>query len=205
MKIKKKHLTLLEVIISLFLIGIILTFLFGFFAKIMKVEKNIEVKKEKIFETNHLHARLNYIFSNIYLGNFIDESPFYTKYDSNKNVILFINFDNKVDIDPNYSLDVRATLFIDDDKNLCLKLFSKGNENETREEIIFKNVNKLEYKFLANKDLKIEKYRLEKISENINWYKYWSKKAENVPSCVYIKINDSLDFAFFLPSHHVKM
>jgi hypothetical protein len=205
MKTKKNNLTLLEVIISLFLIGLILTFLFGFFAKIMKIEKNIEQKKEKIFETNHFHSKLNYILSNIYLGNFIDQSSFYTKYDSNKNIILFINFDNKVDIDPSYSLDVQAKIFIDDNKELCLQIFSKENENESRKEILYKNVEKLEYKFLANKDPKVEKYISENISENINWYNYWPKKAQHIPVCVYIKINNLLDFAFFLPSSHAKM
>ncbi len=207
--IKKNNFTLLEIIISLFLMSIIITFLFGSFSKIMKLEKNIEEKKEKILKINHLQIRLNQVFSNIYQGDFINQSPFYTKRAKNFNgLILYMSYDNKIDSDANFSSVLRAKLFIDENKNLCLQTFSRDKNQAPRIEILLKNVKGIEYKFLAKNDSKLEKYKLQNVSKNWAWYKSWSKKALFLPSSIKIKIikNDGdLDFAFFLPAMHVKI
>lgn len=204
--IKKNNFTLLEIIISLFLITIIITFLFGFFSKIMKLEKNIEEKKSKILAINHAQIRLTQVFSNIYQGDFITSSPFYTKNAQNtKGLILYISYDNKIDSDANFSLVLKAKLFVNENKNLCLETTSRDENQKPRVEILLKNVKKIEYEFLSNSDLKLKKYKLDRISKNICWYKFWPKKAEFLPSAIKIKINNNLDFAFFLPARHVKM
>lgn len=204
--IKKNNFTLLEIIISLFLITIIITFLFGFFSKIMKLEKNIEEKKTKILAINHAQIRLTQVFSNVYQGDFITSSPFYTKNSQNtKALTLYIRYDNKIDSEANFSLVVSAKLFVDENKNLSLETYSRDEDEKPRVEVLLKNVKKIEYNFLSNSDLKLKKYKLDGISKNIYWYKYWPKKAEFLPSAIKIKINNNLDFAFFLPARHVKM
>ncbi|NGX34532.1 MAG: hypothetical protein K1060chlam1_00885 [Candidatus Anoxychlamydiales bacterium] len=205
-KIKKNNFTLLEVMISLFLITIIITFLFGFFSKIMKLEKNIEEKKIKILAINHTQIRLTQVFSNVYQGDFINKSSFYTQNAKNsKRPILHISYDNKIDSNPNFSLVVRAKLYIDRNKNLCLKTFSRDQDQTPRKEILLKNVEKIEYNFLSNAHQNLKRSKLLEVSKNIYWYHSWPKKAGFLPSTIKIKINNHLDFAFFLPTIHVKL
>jgi len=203
-KMKKHNFTLLEVMISLFLITIIITFLFGFFSKIMKLEKNIEEKRAKILAINNTQIRLAQVFSNIYQGNFINKSPLYTKNNKNStNPILHIKYDNKIDSEANFSLVVSAIIYVDKNKNLCLKTFSRDKKQKpSRKEILLKNVRKIEYSFLSKVNKKLKKHEFR---ENIYWYNSWPKKATFLPFAIKIKINNNLDFAFFLPTIHVKM
>ncbi|NGX48705.1 MAG: hypothetical protein K940chlam5_00295 [Candidatus Anoxychlamydiales bacterium] len=207
--IKKKNFTLLEIIISLFLITIIITFLFGFFSKIMKLEKNIEEKKSKILAINHAQIRLTQVFSNVYQSDFITKSPFYTKNSQNsKGLVVYITYDNKIDSDPNFSLIVKAKLFVNDNNELRLETFSRDENQKSRVETLLKGVKRIEYEFLSNSDSKLKKYKSKKSSKNICWFNFWPKKIELLPSAIKIKIikNEySLDFAFFLPARHVKI
>lgn len=208
--LKKNNFTLLEVIISLSLITIIITFLFGFFSKVMKIEKIIEKKKLEILAINQTQIKLTQVFSNVYQGDFINQKPFYTKDVKNpKGPVLYLSYDNKIDSDANFSLIVKAKLFIDNKKNLCLHSFSRDeNEKKPREDILLKDVDKIEYNFLAKSDIKLKKHKLNNFSEKICSYNFWPKKAETLPFAIKIKIiknKDSLDFAFFLPGSHVKM
>ncbi|NGX52272.1 MAG: hypothetical protein KR126chlam5_00568 [Candidatus Anoxychlamydiales bacterium] len=207
--IKKNNFTLLEVIISLFLITIIITFLFGFFSKIMNLEKNIEEKKTKILAINHAQVRLTQVFSNVYQSAFITKSPFFTKNSQNsKGLILYITYDNKIDSDPNFSLIVKAKLFVNDINELCLETYSRDENQGPRTETLLKGVKRIKYKFLSNSDSKLKKYKSKKSLKNICWFNFWPKKAEILPSAIKIKITKneySLDFAFFLPVRHVNI
>jgi len=206
MYIKKRFFTLIEVIVSLSLITIILTFLFGYFSKITKVEQDIEDLKKIVYKQNHLHIRLNNIFANLYAKEF-DENVFYTKFEKNKkNLSLIINFDNGIDPDPNFSEIVKAEIFIDKKNDLILEIWPNDKKiKTTRKELLFSNVNKLEYKFLSCSDLQMKKSVLEQITDSVFWYDSWPKEKKSLPSVIYVKLNNNLDFAFFLPSQNVKI
>lgn len=206
---KKNNFTLLEMIVSMFLISIIITCLFNFFSKMTKLEKTIEDKKTKIHEIHHAQIRLNQVFSNIYQGDFINGSSFYTKNKKDfKHLVLYISYDNKTDSDPNFSSTVKGSIYINENKELCLETLSRDEHQESRVEILLKNVKGIEYQFLANSNSNLKKYKLKDISKNISWYKIWPQKANILPSSIKIKIiknDNSLDFAFFLPAQHVNM
>lgn len=205
MHIKKRFFTLIETIVALFLITIILTFLFGYFSKITKTEKEIEDIKNIVYQKNHLHIRLNNIFSQINIKDF-DQSPFYTKYENEKNLSLNLYFDNGVDPDPNFSDIIKAKIFIDKKKNLWLYIWARDKKiKDPKKELLLTNVDKIEYKFLASKDIQIQKYIIDKITDDYFWYGFWPKDKKRPPSVILIKINEKLDFAFFLPHRDVKI
>lgn len=201
MYFKKRYFTLIEVIVSLSLITIIITFLFGYFTKITKVEHEIEHLKKIVYTKSNLQIRLNNIFSQLYSKD-MNQSPFYTELEKNKkNMTLFINFDNGVDPDPNYSDIIKAKIYLDDKNNLVLEMFSKDKKTKaSRKEILYSNIKNIEYKFLSQSDLQIKSYMTEEINESFSWYNFWPEDRKNLPSVIYLKINSNLDFAFFLPS-----
>ena len=206
MKIKKINFTLIEVIVSLFLITIIMSFLFGYFSKITKVEKNIEDIKVIVFEKNHAHIRLNHIFSQMVSD--IDE-PFNSEYENDSsNLSLNFCFDNGVDPDPIFSSIQRGKVFIDKDHNLCLEIRPKDKKVDLiRKETLIKNVKNISYRFLDSKNELLKNHidTERSISNDIFWYNFWPKKAGSSPSVIYVEINNSLNFAFFLPAGNVKI
>ncbi len=206
MYIKKRFFTLIEVIVSLTLITIVITILFGYFTKISKVEQEIEDIKKIVYKKSNLQIRLNNIFAQLYSKDF-NQIPFYTEVEKNeKNLSLCINFDNGVDPDPNFSDVVKAKIFIDKNSNLILEIWSKDKKTKiTRKEILFTAVNNLEYKFLSSNDLQMKSYEIEKITDTLYWYNFWPKERNTTPSVIYMKINKDLDFAFFLPSQGAKI
>lgn len=204
---REKHLfTLIEVIISLFLITLVITFLFGFFTRIAKAEKQIEEIKKEVYQKNNFQIHLSNIFTQLYSKNY-DQSPFYTEYDKNKkNLCLHVNFDNGVDPDPNYSHIIEAKIYVDEKNDLILEMFSKDEKTKiSRRKILFTNIKKFKCKFLSCNDLDMKPYIIEQINNNYFWYNFWPEKNKGVPFVVYIKINNDPDFAFFLPSQGVKI
>ncbi|MBN2479018.1 MAG: hypothetical protein JXA94_02195, partial [Parachlamydiales bacterium] len=170
------------------------TFLLIYFININKIEKKVEISKKEIFEKNHLHVRLGYIFSEIKPNNL--KNAFYLEEEKNKKA-LFVIFDNKVDPDPNFSGYMQGKIFINDKNDLMLKISSLEDENiKPREEILYKNVKKLEYRFLAISDNKLKTYLKEDVTKNLSWYNFWPEDKKSLPSSICIKVNDA-DFAFF--------
>jgi hypothetical protein len=188
MKIKKRFFSLIEVIITLFLSALIITSLFSFFKNVMKIENDIEKAKKIAFQNENLHIRLTQIFFEIKSSDlYLDEN----------NELYFI-FDNGIDKIAKYSNKVFAKLAIKDN-NLTLfisnKYIDEKNKN-IREEILFKNVKNLEYKFLAKKDEKL-KVKKDFASNDLYWHYQWPKDFKKMPICIYIKIND-LKYNFFI-------
>ena len=62
---RKKSFTLIEVSIALFIIGILLSFLFNFFAQIIKVEKKIKITQHDLIEREHFQVKIKNILSKI--------------------------------------------------------------------------------------------------------------------------------------------
>lgn len=186
MKIKKNF-TLLEVIIALFLISIILSFIFTFFSNLTKIEKNIEATKKEIYERNFLYIKLNNIFTNL-------KDQFFTTDENNKLTFNFL-YDAKVDLNPNFSSIINGKLYIDEKDDLILESISNDKKDEKRKEILFHKVKKIEAKFLANDS--DTNYLKEKVSSNINWYFFWPKEKKTIPSIIHLKINNQ-EYVFFL-------
>jgi hypothetical protein len=199
---KKRYFTLIEVIVSLLLIGIIMTLFFGYFTKISKAEIEIDGLKKIVYQRGNFQVRLNNIFAQLYSKD-LNESAFYTEYEKNdKNLCFNISFDNGVDPDPNYSNIVKAKIYVDKTKDLILEIFSKDKKTKiTRQEILFSKINSFECQFLSSADeLKMKTYEIEKISDNLFWYNFWPKERKSLPSAVLIKIDKNVNFAFFLPN-----
>jgi type II secretory pathway component PulJ len=188
MKIKKRFFSLIEVIIALFLSAIIITSLFSFFKNVMKIESDVENAKKTAFQNENLHIRLNQIFFDI------KNSDFYL----DENNELYFIFDNGIDKIAKYSNEVFAKLALKDN-NLTLFISDKyldENNKDFREEVLFKNVKKLEYKFLAKKDEKL-KVKKDFVSNDLYWHYQWLKDFKKLPIYINLNVND-LEYNFFI-------
>ncbi len=200
MKVKRRHLTLIEVLISLFLTGIIITMLFSYFSKIIKIDAKIENVKKDVYKKENVQIRLNTVFSQITPKKIFEENPFYTTHNKNSPV-LHCTFDNGVDIDPLFSGPVLAKIYIKNN-NLMLTYYPlkkrKANAIQ-REEILLENVKNYELKFLAKKDDNIKNIKTEHAADGLKWYFSWPKEKNDLPFAVLITLNKDLKFVFFMP------
>lgn len=196
---KKRAFTLIEVIISMSLLTLVITFLFGYFTKISKIEMDIENVKKIVYEKSNFHLRLMNICSQL---SSKDKENFFAKFEKNfKTANLFFNFDNGIDPDPNYSDIIKAKIYVDKNSNLILEMFSKDTKTkQTRKEIIYTNVTSIEYKFLSYSDIQMTPYLVEQVTDNLCWYNFWPETKKNIPTTFLIKINKKHDFVFFLPT-----
>ena len=97
---KKNYFSLIEIVISIFLISIILIFLFKHFSNLIKLENNLKIIKENNFQKSFLHSRLSYVFNQIN----IEKPIFFSEFDkNNKFISLNFEYDNGSDPSPNFS------------------------------------------------------------------------------------------------------
>lgn len=173
----KKNFTLIELIVSLFLISTILFVLFKFFISISKVEISFEKSKKEIFFKNRMNVKLNTIFSKLSSKTF----KFYTE-----NRSLFFEYDRGIDPDPAFSAIISSSLFINKKKELILRIYSSDNKS-LKDEVLAKNIKDLSFEFIYKKNGKIKTKS------------HWSKKKKELPSIIKIKLDKNI-FAFFSPN-----
>jgi hypothetical protein len=195
--IKKRNLSLLEVCVSLFIIAILLSLVFGYFSQVVLVENKIKKAQSDVLICQHLQIKLKQIFSNVIpLPSSTDESIFFTE---KKLSSINFAFDNGIDPDPRFSGPVIGKLFFESN-NLKLDIFPIDQKQKIKKsEILIKNISKAEFKFL-NKSSKTNKWK---------WITQWSKEKNSLPPMIKLKLAKKIDganmtkkvkFAFFLPS-----
>jgi hypothetical protein len=164
------------------------------------MEKEVDDFKKNVYERCDLHIRLNNIFTHLSQETSLDIPSFYTDYEKNyDNPSLFFTFDAGIDPDPYFSSILDGKLFIDK-KNLILEIFPKDKKRDSRKEILIKNINTIEYKFLSYDPGNSSEIK-EKVTDIFNWYHLWPKEKKTNPAIIYIKINNKFDFVFFLETN----
>jgi type II secretory pathway pseudopilin PulG len=197
-------LTLLEVIIALALLAILLSVSFSFFRQISI--KNIEIQKlkQKISERQHFQTRLSQVFSELTHDTSSSEAGqesfcFYSDSinESRSSALIFI-FNQDIDTDPDFCNKVKAKLYLNLKKQLCLNIrpcHEQKTETAFREEVLLENIDAINFQFFDP-----EKNTLEPD---------WEKKNTELPPLMKIEIKPSdkeeaFDFNFFFPqSNHI--
>ena len=144
MKIARRSpLTLIEVSIAFGLIALIVFILFSSFKNSVYLSREVEQIKPKVIERQLIYQRLIQVFS------FSD--PNSIEQDKESNEISF-TYENGVDPSLTYSGRVKARIFLDRNKNLILETFPLSETSPTRKEILFKEIEELEWD-LSMKDI----------------------------------------------------
>ena len=171
MKAKKKSsLTLLEVSIALFLTGILLTTLVSLYRdwliSFQKVQKE-EVLAHKYLFLKHRLTQISSLLAK-------REDPIFFSLEENIEGFpaLCVSYDNAPDPDPSFNGPVTSTLYVDSQKNLCLKTVSK--KNEIRLEILFHPISSFSLSYFD-------------LQTNL-WRDDWPKSFNEIPLWVRFKI-----------------
>lgn len=204
---KKRAILLFEILISLSLTAILLTFLFSFFVESTRMEARLEKARAQVMARHHLQTRLQHVLSSLDRGAM--GAPLYTQqFDREKQESLVAIFDNGIDPDPAFSGSIKGRIFLDEKNHLCLvsQPMNEESSKTERKEILFSAIDRFDLEFLSTKTSsehgKSEQMR--QITPNLVWRSLWPKSQTQAPSiirlCVYEeKKREPIRFAFILP------
>jgi type II secretory pathway pseudopilin PulG len=194
---KKRAFLLIEILISLALMSILLSFLFTAMSRSSHFKAKIDKARSVLIERQHLQIRLQDLFLAI------QDASLYTKsLHKEKRESLIAIFDHGIDPDPAFSGPILSRIYLDESHNLCLALWPLEDEKKKllwRNEILLKNVDDYQFQFLGGKTGK----NLVVVNSELAWHSHWSKKQSANPSMIRLLVQSQgvpLSFAFFLAS-----
>ncbi len=186
---RKRSLTLLEVVIALGLAAILLTTLFGFYRQLFLARANIQKNKETVLQRVWVQQRLAQVFEKAEAE--IEEDKglvFYTaEHPHATGPALHFYYDHGMDPDPDYCGTLKAMLYLTPQKELMLQV------GPARKEVLLQGASQLQFAFFDPK---------EKI-----WQTGWGEKNEVLPPMVKLTIKTEKEdpFVFFLPGAFKKI
>lgn len=189
----KKPALLFEVLIGLFLTGIIVVFLFRSLSQMTRETASLKTLHQRLDERQKFHARLQDLFLSISSG---EEHTLETRVSSKESIpLLAFIYDYGIDPDPNFSGLCQGKLFLDPEKRLCLVTSPLGEEKIWRKEVLLSSVSQHRWLFPScSYDSKTGKGK-------VVWKPDWEEKL--LPSAIRLEIvsaEEETEYGFFLPS-----
>lgn len=209
---RKSYMTLLETLIAISLLSILLVFVFGFFRELSELTRLSEKSQKESFQMRYLESRLGFIFERL-----VNENEnrgkrnssntrtfyFYTQpalQDFSQSPSLIFTFNNEVRLDPTFSGDVLARLYVDLDHRLCLAIWPlhvSQPHQFLQEEVLLDQVANVSYSFYAAPERvqndkaiitggKIDTEK--KTPEKDKWQPEWALSYEQMPSIMKITV-----------------
>jgi hypothetical protein len=190
-KKQRSSFTLLEVIVSMVLVSIVLTFVFTFFRQILTMKTQSFALKEKILNLEYFHARLTHLFDHFHE----QENCLVAKiiHDHAHGPALLIQCDNGIHPNPAFSGLCYHMLFKTRDHRLCLCTWSKNDIEQI--DTLLTQIKDFSCEFFADKQ----------------WHTTWPIDKKNNSLPYMIKISFQLngdnekwqDFIFSLSSNEI--
>jgi len=140
---KKRPLTLIEVMIALGVASLLLAVMFPYLRETMRVKKNLEVEKTFVFSKAHVQQRLATLLSKT-----TPSDTFKTVQEKGEPFELCFTFDNGYDFEENFRNSVTGHLYLEKGK-----LFFKtvGKEEAERREVLLDGIKRIDFKFTSAK------------------------------------------------------
>ncbi len=189
---------MLEILISLSLLSILLSFLFTSIARSAEFETKIDRARKELLERQRLQTRLQDLFLSA------ENSSLYTKkLPGDEKESLIAIFDNGIDPDPAFSGKVIARVYRDVDRNLSLAIWphpvkkKNGTSLPWRNEILLSDIDAFEFLFLGKKAPDLP------VNAEFAWESLWPSNRKENPSMVRLTIQQNgnpLSYAFFFSS-----
>ncbi|MBS4164727.1 Uncharacterized protein PRO82_002058 [Candidatus Protochlamydia amoebophila] len=232
-KHRKQYFTLLETLIAILLLSLLLTLIFGFFRELSLIDTWTEEREKESFQMRYMETRLNYLFQRLVNENqgTIRRFYFYTQppddHISDAPSLIF-TFNNETRANPNFSTDILARLYVDQQHRLALAMwpiYSDKPYQEMQKEILLENVARINFGFYAPPERfsnihpvnPMQPYPEKKTPEKNRWHQEWFKTYSQMPSILRLEVHvatnsqalnkraDKIEtkilmFAFVLPS-----
>lgn len=162
-KIKKRFMTLLELLIGMALTMLLLSTLTYFYQEIQQLNSAAERTQKEIFQLQYAESRLNGIIPKI-LSEKKNSSPFFFLSNNlngllaDNNPSLVFHFETGTDLDSSRAVSSLGRLYLDRQNRLCLATWSdpedwtSQNPPSAHIEVLMENVRSLQFLFFVAPD-----------------------------------------------------
>lgn len=194
---KKRAFTLIEIMISMSLVSILLTFLAYTYYEINLLNIFTEKTEKKAFQLRYLENRLYQIIPNV-LSSKNRDHIFFSSHSCENflksgNPYLIFSFDNAINIiDSNFSNHVIGRLFLDREGKLILTIMPNVEKLELKDnipiskEVLMENVKSLNFSFFSWNQKSEEQN--ENMLQKGEWVSYWKQEYQQLPALLKIKL-----------------
>ncbi len=198
--IKKRYISLLELMIAISLTLIILTTLSFFYDQTFRINRKMDAAQNEAFKLLYVETRLANVFPKIFAPseNKDIEFIFFTTDEAGKGQNLIFSFDNNVKLDKTMSFNVIGRLYLDEKGNLILatwparKRWKEGELPTMKKEILVENIDSLQFQFFDLED------------ELKGWVSVWPKdKGKKLPPVLKVILkrkDEEIVYAYHMPN-----
>lgn len=143
-KHKRRHITLIEVLLSFGLIAIIVGSLLMYLRRIIFLQAKLQMVEREVLSRAHIQQQLHYLFSRLEYGK---DAEFFTVVGENGPELHF-SFDNKIDIDRSFSGKVQG-IIRSRDEQLVVEIRPLITDEVVRECVIAEKVSSVAWRFIS--------------------------------------------------------
>lgn len=143
-KQKRRHITLIEVLLSFGLIAIIVGSLLMYLRRIIFLQAKLQIVEREVLSRAHIQQQLHYFFSHLEYGK---DAEFFTVVGQHEPELHFF-FDNKIDIDRAFSGKVKGIIRRRDEQ-LVIEIRSLITDQVVRECVIAGKVDSVAWRFIS--------------------------------------------------------
>lgn len=144
--IRKRSLSLIEVVIALALTSLLLSVLFQGYRQLPIAQKKAQAISSKILSLKKVDQTLSSLFSNVIPQVNDDKPTLYTVMIPESHFpALFLTYFGEIDPDPDFSELVQGALFVSRDHELCFTTWGKGEKSRT--DLLLTGISSLSFSF----------------------------------------------------------
>jgi hypothetical protein len=225
MKKVKRHITLIELLVSMVLTALILSSLMFFYREITLLNARFDQEQGESFQLRFLENRLSDVLPKA-VPEKTAKKDFYFFTDSdhhgifkNHSTSLVFTFDNGVDHDKEFSNHILGRLYLDPDGNFILGMWpsparwEEGEIPPMKKEILMEGVNSLSFQFFIPQEKAEElipnNQKNDKVepAPRLGWVNRWQQNYKQLPAIVRVEIvrrvnkkDKKITFAYPLPN-----
>lgn len=211
MRVSKRHITLIELLISMALTTMILTTLMFFYKEIVHLNARYDEQQRESFQLRFLENRLSDILPKAVPEKtakhdfYFFSDPDYHGTFKNHSQSLVFTFDNGVDYDKSFSNHVLGRIYLDQSGRLTLAIWpsparwTDGDIPPMKKEILLEGVNKLEFHFFIPQDKSEEAVANNNKNDKVepmprlSWVNKWQQNYKQLPAIVRLEITRTVD------------
>lgn len=218
-KVQKRPVTLMEVLIAMGLLAVLMSSLFGYYRQLEVIGTRIKELRSDSFQYRYSQYRLAQLLPKVVNENNKDHVFFTSDQvaETIRGSSLVFTFDRGVDIDPEFSNEVLARLFLDDGGRLCLATWpapSRTGESipPMHREVLLNKVTALAFQFFVppptsdqpiDTSDKVTTGKEQVIPPQGQWLDRWEANYQGLPAMVRVLVTrrdkgetKTLTFAF---------
>lgn len=151
-RVRRHRFSLIEMMVSIVLISMLLTALFGAYSQVTYANSSIDKIRDQAFAARYLQSRLSDVLMKVSSAK-KKGAQFFTVVENHSYAdgsSLVFTFDNGYSCDPRFAATVLGRLYLSPGGELTLALWPIDSNEPMRKEVLYSDVTGLAFRFMTN-------------------------------------------------------